>query len=65
MSEMRPRIVSSPSMEARQSNDATVNHYSYDQSQFTFESDNITYEYVSYRGEMEPRTIGSVTMRGR
>ena len=65
MAEMLPRQVASPAMISRQSNDATRTHTAYDEMNVEFEQDLYTYEYSSYRGEIQPRTIATVQMRGR
>lgn len=65
MSQMLPRIVDTTSMTPRQSVDRIVSHYSYEEPQFVFENSRVSYEYASYRGEMEPREIKTVQMRGR
>lgn len=65
MSQMQPRQVAQPTMLGRQSSDATVSHFTYEQVYFEFEQQLATYEYTSFRGEMQPRTIGTVQMKGR
>lgn len=65
MSQMTPRAIPTAAMTARQSNDATRSHYSYDQTEVDFDQHFVTYEYSSYRGEMQPRIIGTVQMKGR
>ena len=65
MSEMKPRQIASSKMTSRQSNDATVKHTSYDQSTVNFDQSLYTYEYSSFRGEIKPRTISTVQMKGR
>ena len=65
MSQMLPRVIASAGMTARQSSDATRSHYFYDQMDVDFEQHFVTYEYSAYRGEMQPRTFGTVQMKGR
>lgn len=65
MAEMMARQVATPLMISRQSNDATVSHTAYDEMEVKFEQDLYTYEYTSFRGEIQPRTIATVQMRGR
>lgn len=65
MTQMLPRQVASPAMTSRQSNDATVTHTLYDQVDVDFNQDFYTYENSSFRGEIKPRTISTVQMRGR
>lgn len=65
MSQMLPRQVASTKMTSRQSNDATVFHTAYDQATVNFDQNLYTYEYSSFRGEIKPRTISTVQMKGR
>ena len=65
MSQMQPREVAHSSMTGRKSSDASTAHYKYDEHDFNFEQHLITYDYFSYRGEMQPRSVNSADMRGR
>lgn len=65
MAEMMARQVAQSTMMTRQSTDATVNHTAYDEMNVEFEQDLYTYEYKSFRGEIQPREIATVQMRGR
>ena len=65
MAEMTARQVASSSMMARQSTDATVEHTLYDAMDIEFDQNQYTYEYKSFRGEIQPREISTVQMRGR
>lgn len=65
MSQMQPRNVAQTSMVGRQSNDASIAHYKYEEHDFQFEQPLITYDFYSYRGEMKPHSVGSAEMKGR
>ena len=65
MSQMQPRQVAHTSMAGRQSNDASIAHYKYEEHSFQFEQPLITYDYYSNRGEMKPHSVPSAEMKGR
>jgi len=52
-------------MTPRQSNNVIVNHFQYDQTDVDFEQQFYSYEYKEFRGEITPRIINTVNMRGR
>ena len=64
MSNITPREVSSAKMATRVNTNAVVSHFPYDNT-FAFDQANTSYDYAAFRGEVEPRTIESVQMRGR
>lgn len=65
MADMKPRTISTPSMIVRQSTAAPITHFAYDEISVDFNENPYTYEYKTYRGEIQARTIPSVQMRGR
>lgn len=65
MSTMTPRTVASATIVSRQSTEAVVSHFPYDEDSFSFDQANASYDYSSYRGEAVGRTIQTVQMRGR
>ena len=64
MSNMTPREVSTAKMVVRSNVEAVVSHFPYDNT-FAFDQANTSYDYAAFRGELTPRTIASVQMRGR
>lgn len=65
MAEMKAREIAVPAMTSRQSTDATVTHTKYDEMNIEFEQHFYSYEYKSFRGEIKPREVSTVQMRGR
>lgn len=65
MAEMMARQVAQSTMMTRQSTDAAVTHTAYDEMNIDFDQHFYTYEYSSFRGEIQPREIATVQMRGR
>lgn len=65
MSEMKPRAVESTSMTPRQSALAERDDYIYAEPNVSYDQHLVTYEYTQFRGEIQPRTIGAVQMKGR
>lgn len=65
MSEMKPRAVESAAMVSRGSTLSEQDDFVYDEPGIEFDQHLITYEYTQFRGEIQPRTIGAVQMRGR
>ena len=65
MVEMLPRIVPTSRMDWRQSADATVYHYRYNEPNVMYNQPLVTYNYTTYRGEMGVRIVQSPQMRGK
>jgi hypothetical protein len=65
MSNMTARTIATATIATRVSTSAPLSHYTYDQADFKFDNSNITYDYVSYRGELTTRDVATVQMRGR
>ena len=65
MVDMKPRNVATAQMYFRQSTDASISYYTYNQSQVMYNQPLVSYNYYSSRGNVNPRVMATPMMRGR
>ena len=65
MSDIQPRVVNAPTMNWRESHEASLYHYRYNQANVMYNEPLIIYNYHTNRGDMGVRFIAIPNMRGR
>jgi hypothetical protein len=65
VSDIQPRVVAAPSMNWRESHDASQFHYRYNQTGVMYNEPLIIYNYYTNRGDIGIRVVATTNMKGR